>query len=55
MVPTYNFLYEDDLDKKTFNPKSEGVRDILRTVLGGIHGTDLNKDKPSINLLTPVL
>lgn len=45
---------EDDIDKKTLEPtyyvniKSEGLRDILRTVLGGIRTINLNEDKPAV-------
>lgn len=42
------------IDKKTLEPtyyvdiKSEGLRDILRTVLGGVRAINLNEDKPAV-------
>ena len=45
---------KDDLDKKTADPtyyvdiKSEGLRNILRTVLRDIRAVNLNEDKPAV-------
>lgn len=45
---------DDGPDKKTMNPtryidiKSEGLRDILRTVLGDIRANTLNDDKSTV-------
>lgn len=45
---------DDGPDKKTMNPthyidiKSEGLRDILRTVLRDIRANNLNDDKPAV-------
>lgn len=45
----------DGLDKKTLDPtyyvdiKSEGLRDILRTVLRDIRTVNLNEDKPTVS------
>ncbi len=55
LVPIHNPLAdEDDIDKKTLDPtyyvdiKSEGLRDILRTVLRDICAVNLNEDKPAV-------
>lgn len=48
------FSNKDGIDKKTLNPtyfidiKSEGLRDILRMVLGAIRTVNLNEDKPTV-------
>ena len=45
---------ENGVDKKTMDPayyidiKSEGLRDILRTVLQDIRTVNLNEDKPAV-------
>ena len=52
-----SFSDDNGLDKKTLEPthfvdiKSEGLRDILRTVLGGIRTVNLNEDKLTVWLL----
>jgi hypothetical protein len=52
---------EDGLDKKTLDPtfyvdiKSEGLRNILRTVLQDIRAVNLNEDKPAVLLPSSTL
>ncbi len=47
---------KDGLDKKTLDPtyyvdiKSEGLRNILRTILRDIRTINLNEDKPTVKL-----
>lgn len=52
----YSLPGENDVDKKTMDPtyyidiKSEGLRDILRTVLRDVRTVNLNEDKPAVQL-----
>lgn len=55
LVPLYSSLSDKDrVDKKTLERtsyvdiKSEELRDILRTVLGGVRAINLNEDKPAV-------
>ena len=56
LVPLYNSLAEDKVDRKTSEPtyyvdvKSEGLRDILRTVLRDVRAVNLNEEKPAVCL-----
>ena len=55
-VPLHNPFSPNEhvLDKKTLEPtyyvdiKSEGLREILRTVLRDVCAVNLNEDKPSV-------
>ena len=52
---------EGSLDKKTLDPiyyvdiKSEGLRDILKSVLRDIRTVNLNEDKPAVKLSSGLL
>ena len=52
---------EGGLDKKTLDPtyyidiKSEGLRDILKSVLRDIRTVNLNEDKPAVKLSSGLL
>lgn len=54
LMPVQTSPNGDGLGKKTLDPtyyiniKSEGLRDILRTVLGDIRVVNLNEDKPVV-------
>ena len=55
LLPMHTSLPDENgIDKKTMDPtyyidiKSEGLRDILRTVLRDIRTVNLNEDKPAV-------
>ena len=57
LTPLYNSLSnKDGIDRKTLDPtyyvdiKSQGLRDILKTVLRDIRAVNLNEDKPAVLL-----